>query len=101
MRPLWLKNWLIRNTPSCQEVVRILSDAMDQPVSLRRKITMRLHFLICTWCARYQQQVGLIRTALRSTNPGVPANDAPDSSSARLSDDTRERLKRLTRQHPP
>lgn len=100
MRPVWLKTWLIRNTPSCQEVVRILSDAMERPIPLRRRIAVRLHFLICTWCARYQQQIGLIRTALRSTEPGAPRDDAPANSGARLSDEARERLKRLTSQNP-
>src|SRR3990172_6287488 len=65
MRSNWLKNWLIRNTPSCREVVRMLSDAMDRPIPLRRRIAVRLHFLICKWCERYQKQIGLIRTLLR------------------------------------
>jgi hypothetical protein len=100
MRPVWLKNWLIRNTPSCQEVVRILSDAMDRPIPLHRRIAVRFHFLICTWCVRYHRQIGLLRTALRGTGPGTPADDAPAGSGARLSDEARERLKRLTRQNP-
>jgi hypothetical protein len=100
MRPVWLKNWLIRNTPSCADVVRILSDAMDRPIPLHRRIAVRLHFLICTWCRRYHEQIGLLRTALRSTEPGASKDDAPAGSAARLSDDARERLKRLTRQDP-
>jgi hypothetical protein len=100
MRPVWLKTWLIRHTPTCQEVIRVLSDAMDRPIPLHRRITARLHFLICTWCQRYQQQIGLIRTVLRGTEPGSPRDDAPAGSGDRLSDDARERLKRLTRQQP-
>ncbi|MFZ5876441.1 MAG: hypothetical protein ACOYXU_08540 [Nitrospirota bacterium] len=99
MRPTWLKSWLIRNTPPCQEVVRILSDAMDRPIPLRRRIAVRLHFLICQWCERYQKQVGLIRTLARSTEAGSPA-DTPDTSNARLSDEARERFKRLTLKDP-
>ncbi len=97
MRPAWLKNWLIRNTPPCREVIQILSDAMDRPIPLRRRIAMRLHFLICRWCERYQKQIGLVRTLLRSTEGGSPT-DTPDTSNARLSDEARERLQRLTRQ---
>ncbi len=100
MRPVWLKNWLIRNTPTCQEVVRILSDSMDRPISLRRRIAVRLHFLICEWCLRYHGQIRLIRTVLRSTEPGAPRDDSPASSGTRLSDEARECLKRLTRQDP-
>lgn len=100
MRPAWLKSWLIRNTPSCQEVIRTLSDAMDGPISLRRRIGVRLHFLICTWCLRYHKQIGMMRTMLRSAEPSPPVDDAPAGSAPRLSDQTRERLKRLTRQTP-
>ncbi|MBI3611198.1 MAG: zf-HC2 domain-containing protein [Nitrospirae bacterium] len=97
MRPAWLENWLIRNTPPCREVVRILSDAMDRPIPLRRRIAVRLHFLICQWCERYQKQIRLIRTLLRREESISPP-DTPNTSNARLSDEARERLKRLTRQ---
>jgi hypothetical protein len=98
MRPAWLENWLIRNTPPCREVVRQLSDEMERPLPFHRRIAVRLHFLICTWCVRYLEHLRLIRTMLRSTEPGSPPDDSPDRSGARLSDEARERLKRLTRQ---
>jgi hypothetical protein len=93
MRPAWLENWLSRNTPPCNEAIRSLSDAMERPLPFRRRIALRLHFLICVWCRRYHEQIGLIRTRLRGTEPELPDN--PD---ARLPDEARERLKRLTRQ---
>jgi hypothetical protein len=100
MRPVWLEEWLIRNTPSCREVVRIISDEMDRPISLRRRIGARLHFLICSWCHRYQKQLDLIRTYLRAAQPDSSSDESVDPSDARLSDEARERLKRLTRQNP-
>jgi len=99
MRPVWLENWLVRNTPPCQDVVRVLSDAMERPIPLHRRIGVWLHFLICTWCLRYHKQIGLIRTVLRSDEPGAAGADAEAGSAARLSDQARERLKRLTRQN--
>jgi hypothetical protein len=98
MRPAWLEDWLSRNTPPCREVVRIISDEMDRPVSFRRRIGARFHFLICSWCLRYQKQIELIRALLRTTEPGSPTDAPDDLSGARLSDEARERLKRLTRQ---
>jgi hypothetical protein len=98
MRPAWLENWLSRNTPPCKEVVRLLSDSMERPIPFHRRIGVRLHFLICTWCVRYHDQIELIRTFLRSAEPGSPIDDS--GSGARLSDEARERLKRLTRQNP-
>jgi hypothetical protein len=98
MRPAWLEDWLIRNTPPCREVVRIVSDEMDRPVSFHRRVGARFHFLICSWCLRYQKQIGLIRTLLRTTEPDSPTNESAADSEARLSDEARERLKRLIRQ---
>jgi len=98
MRPAWLENWLIRNTPPCRDVVRRLSDEMERPLPFHTRIAVRLHFLICTWCVRYHEQIRLIRTMLRSTEPDSPTRTPADRSGARLSDEARERLKRLTRQ---
>jgi len=100
MRPAWLEEWLIRNTPPCREVVRIVSDEMDRPISLRRRIGARFHFLICSWCLRYHKQIGLIRTFLRTPDPDSTAGESSEPPGERLSDEARERLKRLTRQNP-
>ena len=100
MRPAWLKNWLIRSTPPCREVVRLLSEAMDRPIPLRRRIAVRLHFLICKWCERYQKQIELIRALLRRDDPSSLEEAPPDAHGPRLSEEARERLKRLTRKEP-
>lgn len=100
MRPAWLEHWLIRNTPPCSEVVRMLSDGMERPLPLRDRIALRFHFLICEWCERYRKQIGLIRTLLHRKE-SISPKDTPNISDARLSDEARERLKRLTRQDRP
>jgi hypothetical protein len=100
MRPAWLENWLIRYTPPCREVVRQLSDGMDRPLPFSRRIAVRLHFQICDWCLRYQRQLQLIRTFLRSNEPDSPLGDSTAGTDARLPDETRERLKRLLRHNP-
>jgi hypothetical protein len=50
-----------RHTPKCREMLRILSDAMDQPLPLSMRIKKRLHFLICCWCQRYEEQLRYLR----------------------------------------
>lgn len=87
-------NFLARNTPSCKEVVRLISDSMEQPLSLRRRLSIRLHFLICKWCFRYQKQLRFIRNIL-SRNPEKVGETAPDA----LSQETKERIKKALR--PP
>ncbi|SRR5579884_456699 len=92
----WLINFLARNTPSCKEVVQLLSNSMEEPLPLRQRIAVRFHFLICKWCLRYQKQIHFIRNILGG-NPEKVGQNAPGALSA----ETKERLKQALRKQPP
>src|SRR5882724_6598165 len=61
----WLQTRLVifigKHTPKCREMVRILSKSMDEPMPLWMRIKKRLHFLICCWCQRYEEQLHYLR----------------------------------------
>ena len=66
----WLQTKLVifigKHTPKCREMVRILSQSMDEPMPLVMRIKKRIHFLICCWCQRYEEHLHYIRkTACR------------------------------------
>lgn len=90
--PKWIINFLIRNTPSCKEVVQLVSDSMEKPLSLRRRISIQFHFLICKWCFRYKKQLHFIRNILGG-NPEKVGETAPGA----LSQETKERIKQVLR----
>lgn len=50
---------------SCKDVTRLLSEAMDRSLPLGKRIGVRLHLLICKFCARYERQLVLIRETVR------------------------------------
>ncbi|HET9522698.1 MAG TPA: hypothetical protein VFO90_00620 [Terrimicrobiaceae bacterium] len=50
-----------RHTPKCPEVVRILSRGMDKKLSLKTRMFLQLHFLICRWCQRYSEHLRYLR----------------------------------------
>ena len=50
---------------SCKDVTRLLSEAMDRSLPLGKRIGVRLHLLICTFCARYERQLLQIRKTVR------------------------------------
>lgn len=52
--------------PTCQEMTRLLSDAMDRSLPFHLRMRMRVHLLICTLCQQYQRQLRLIRHILRT-----------------------------------
>jgi hypothetical protein len=49
--------WIWRHTPHCTEILRLASQSLEQPLSLRTRLKMRLHFLICVWCERYDKHL--------------------------------------------
>jgi hypothetical protein len=70
-------------------MVRILSKSMDQPLPLTMRIKKRLHFLICCWCQRYEEQLHYMRRTA-----GEFPEHADESSDVPFSPEARERIKR-------
>jgi hypothetical protein len=52
--------WVWNHTPSCAEMSRLTSRALEQPLTLKIRIKMRLHFVICAWCRRYFEQINFL-----------------------------------------
>jgi hypothetical protein len=55
--------WIWNHTPNCAEMSRLASKGIDQPLSLRIRLRMRLHYLICVWCKRYFKQLRFLHEA--------------------------------------
>ena len=77
---------------SCKDATRLISESMDRSLPLRKRIGVRVHLLICRFCARYERQLLLIReTARRIAEakewPGEPSGET-------LSEGTRERIRK-------
>src|SRR6266436_8700294 len=88
----WWQTMLVKfigkHTPKCREMVRILSQSMDEPIPLMMRIRKRIHFLICCWCQRYEEQLHYIRKTAREFPEYVG-----DISDVKLSTAARDQLK--------
>jgi len=84
-----LVKFIGKHTPKCREMVRILSQSMDKPLPLVMRIKKRLHFLICCWCQRYEEQLHYMRRTAHEF-PG----HADEASNVPFSTEARERIKR-------
>ena len=88
----WWQTMLVKfigkHTPKCREMVRILSRSMDEPLPLSMRIKKRLHFLICCWCQRYEEQLAYMRQTARQ----FPEH-AEGGSDAEFSSEARDRIK--------
>jgi hypothetical protein len=87
-----LVNFIGKHTPKCREMVRILSQSMDQPMPLSMRIKKRIHYLICCWCQRYEEQLHYMRDVAREfPEHADKASDVP------VSNETKERWKQAVR----
>ncbi len=59
--------------PTCREVHRLVSEAMDRDLSLIERLRVRLHLLVCTACTRFSGQMSLLRQAMRRMPFGATA----------------------------
>jgi hypothetical protein len=84
---------ICRFTPTCPEVVRILSLGMEKRLSLMMRIKLRIHYLMCSFCERYMKQLKYIREVSREF-----PNKVGEISDASLTADAKERMKAAMRQ---
>jgi hypothetical protein len=81
-----------KHTPKCRDMVQILSQSMDQPLPWTMRIKKRLHYLICCWCQRYEEQLHYMRrTARKFAEHSDEASDVP------VTDEMKERWKEVLR----
>lgn len=88
--------WLLRRLPACKQIVKVISESMERKLSLRERITVKLHLWICLWCVWYLEHLNLMRDTIRTKASQEPNLDS--SSLPPLSPEARERMKvRLSR----
>ncbi len=82
-------DWVHRIILPCAEVTRLLSDSSRRPLSLRERIALRVHLVLCDWCSRYKRQLKLLCLTLHRHPSTVEIPDSPG-----LSPEAREKIRR-------
>jgi hypothetical protein len=85
-----IADFLTRNTPPCDEIARMISDSMDRPLPLRKRLAIRAHRAICVWCDRYYDQIHILHDSSRSLHLHLD-----DISTDLLSADAKKRIKEV------
>lgn len=80
-----MAHWML----NCKEVSLKVSESLDQNLPLFQRLMIRMHLMMCRYCARFQRQLLLVREMARYT----PPMEDISGSSATLSTDARARLK--------
>ena len=84
--------FIARHTPKCHDITRLISQEQDGALPWSVRVKMRLHYVICVWCARYRDQLGFMRQALHVCPEELAKLEAPG-----LPPDANERMKRTFR----
>jgi hypothetical protein len=63
---------------TCRDVVNSATDYMERKLSLRQRLQVRMHLLMCRFCRRYLRQLALTRAVLRRLPPPLPSDEALD-----------------------
>lgn len=58
---------------TCREASRLTSESLDRRLSVRERLVLHLHLLLCGACTRYHKQVYAMRRVIRlvSRHPAV------------------------------
>jgi hypothetical protein len=97
-RRSWLETQVVkfigRHTPKCTEVVRILSQGMDEELSFKTRLRLRLHYLICRWCQHYSEHLRYLRKFSRRLPEEISNRDV-----LTIASDAKDRIKRQLNSH--
>jgi predicted anti-sigma-YlaC factor YlaD len=75
---------------TCKEVSELVSQSLDRKLSLRERLGVRVHLLVCNACDRFAAQMRFLRAAARRFRELPPEDD----TGVRLSDAARGRIRR-------
>jgi hypothetical protein len=67
--------WVWNHTPTCAEMSRLTSRALEQRLTFKTRLQMRLHFVICAWCRRYFKQINFLHQS--APRLGVDVSELP------------------------
>jgi hypothetical protein len=84
-----MKHWVF----CCKDVSKKISESMDRNLPFHHRMFIHIHLMMCKYCARFKQQLMMLRNLSRLETISVE-NIMPDGA---LSDQARGRMKNMLR----
>lgn len=81
--------FLARRLPPCSLIVPLISEARERSLTVREKITLKLHLFTCEACRRYVEQIERMSEMVKPKTAEMTAVEPAD----RFSDEARSRIK--------
>ena len=70
---------------TCQDITRLVSESMDRTLPLTQRLKIRIHLVMCKYCARFEKQMRFLRHVCQAHEEL--------SSEAALPDNARDRIR--------
>lgn len=77
--------------PRCEQVQQLTSEGLDRPLRWHESLALRIHRCMCWSCRHFKRQL----TFLQETMGLYSKRQAEDVKDAQLSDECKDRLKKL------
>jgi hypothetical protein len=84
-----LKRRLSTFLPTCRQVARMQSEALEHPVPPEKRFGLWLHLLLCKLCRCYGNQIRFLNHAAHAHSDKLA-----EAMPQKLSDEARERIRR-------
>ena len=82
---------------NCEEAARLLSDKLEHPLPLYKRILLKMHIAMCGACCLYGKQIAALKDLVARRSKDDYELFPPLKSS--LSDETCERMKSLLKKN--
>ena len=66
----------------CKQASQLISQSLDRSLTLRERLSLKLHLFICQFCKRFSQHMQTIRVALKQMTSSIESNDGIEMPSA-------------------
>ena len=87
-----VRYWLLDRLPTCKTLAPLMSQSLERRLTLRERVVLQSHVLVCAWCAWYLEHLGELRDQSRARGVSETAGEAVPSTI--LSPEARERIRR-------
>ena len=67
---------------NCKQASQIISQSLDRPLTLRERLALKFHLIICKYCKRFSQQLQTLRVAMNTFVNSIESNNGIEMSSA-------------------
>jgi hypothetical protein len=61
---------------SCKQASELVSQSLDRSLTMRERMSVRLHLLICAACARFGRQLAFIQAMIKKFISDTEQNEA-------------------------